>query len=119
MLKVGSQVTIRNDLRCMTYYGKINSNAHDAAVEEMLIYKNKVATITKVNQRSGSFRLDIDDGRFNWVDSMFEDKQIFYMLNKDNLNHCDNCTYTEKCKVFKSLYENETICSILDLIDNL
>lgn len=117
MLKVGSKVTIRKDLKRMTYYSKNDSNKGDAAIEEMFKYRNEIATITEKTQ--SGFRLDIDNGRFNWIDTMFEDSVLFQILNKDKLNHCDDCINIEKCKIFKSLYENETICSILDLIDNL
>jgi hypothetical protein len=46
---------------------------HMYFAEEMLKYKGKIAKITELSKNeAGAFRLDIDDGEFEWTPPMFE-----------------------------------------------
>lgn len=66
MLKIGTIVTIRPDLEDGLGYGK------DIANDSMVELCGRRAVITYVRP-SGSYRIDLDGGRWNWTDEMFVD----------------------------------------------
>lgn len=67
---VGTKVTIRTDLEAKIY----DEDVKISAVTDMLQYRGKVATITRVNQnhRGTWYRLDIDGSYWNWTAEMFD-----------------------------------------------
>ena len=67
---VGTKVIIRTDLEAKIY----DEDVKISAVSDMLQYRGKVATITRVNHNhTGTwYRLDIDESFWNWTAEMFE-----------------------------------------------
>lgn len=67
---VGTKVTIRTDLEAKIY----DEDVKISAVSNMLQYRGKVATITRVNHNHNGtwYCLDIDENFWNWTAKMFE-----------------------------------------------
>ena len=63
--KVGDMVKVREDLKVDEVYGA------DSFEPEMAEHRGKLANITKV--RDNTYRIDLDNGDWNWTDEMFED----------------------------------------------
>ena len=64
--KVGERVYIRKDLKTGDGDGDWNLEG------DMVNYLGRIATITEVED-FGCYSLDIDNGRFGWIDCMFDE----------------------------------------------
>ena len=64
--KAGERVYIRKDLKTGDGDGDWNFEG------DMVNYLGRIATITEVED-FGCYSLDIDNGRFGWIDCMFDE----------------------------------------------
>ena len=71
---VGTKVTIRKDLEVKIY----DAETEISAVSDMLKYRGKIATITRVDHDSTGtwYHLDIDGDNWNWTAGMFDTSAI-------------------------------------------
>lgn len=71
---VGTKVTIRADLGAKMY----DAETEISAVSDMLKYRGKVATITRVDHDSTGtwYHLDIDKDYWNWTAGMFDTSAV-------------------------------------------
>lgn len=84
--KVGDKVKIREDLKDNEIYG----SGYWDATSDMISRGGMIATITECEE--DSYRIDIDNGFYSWVDEMFEDNEesiIKPMTVSDLLNKTD------------------------------
>lgn len=65
--KVGNKVKIREDLKDNEIYG----SGYLDATSDMVSRGGMIATITECEE--DSYRIDVDNGFYSWVDEMFED----------------------------------------------
>lgn len=68
--KVGDKVKIREDLKDDEVYG----NGYWDATSDMVSRGGMIATITECEE--DSYRIDVDNGFYSWVDEMFEEVEV-------------------------------------------
>lgn len=117
--EIGDKVTIRDDLEEDKRYKMSDSKLSNYIAQPMANMKGRTAEITKVYEYG--YRIDIDNSKFIWTDSMFEDGNHFpfAIITNKKFNNCDKCYAVDKCEIFKKIYNNETPCGMVDLIHKL
>ena len=89
-LKVGDKVRVRKDLRLGSYKSS-DGFSTNSIVSAMTIHKGKIATITEIN--GNCIRIDLDNGKWGWIDTMFEEikeeKVNEVIFNKPSFIHSD------------------------------
>lgn len=73
LYQIGDKVRIRQDLVADDYYYDENEDRRDVVNEEMMEYTGMYAIILSYSS-TGGYRVNIDDGRWNWMDDMFVGK---------------------------------------------
>jgi hypothetical protein len=81
MYKVGDKVKIREDLEVDKEYNGLSF------VKDMEKYKGKIATITEIPLVQHSYKIDIDNSAWYWIDDML--KPYIVMTVEDLLNKTD------------------------------
>lgn len=89
-LKVGDKVRVRKDLRLGSYKSR-DGFSSNTIVSDMTIHKGKIATITEI--KGNDIRIDLDNGKWGWIDTMFEEikdeKVNEVIFNKPSFIHND------------------------------
>lgn len=67
--KVGDKVRVLGDLKA-TRYSMADGGATDSVVPEMMKYRDKVVTISRITP-GGKYNIAEDSGKWSWTDGMF------------------------------------------------
>ena len=99
---VGDKVKIREDLKDNEIYG----NGCWDATSDMVSRGGMIATITKCEE--DSYRIDVDNGFYSWVDEIFEEVEV---------KEVDDNKQVRTVDMLKTCINNNTVMTVEDLLN--